>query len=174
LNPRPLGYEHYDLRLPRLRPSPIVALTSADPRHEVVPGLLRLSRLSMSRRVSCTNEPPGRPVRVGQQDRRSGAQRAREHLIRRSRHIVQDRPLPSVCWADIPELSARDRRCPAAWQQYGAVRRVLPRLDRAARRGPPARDQLGRQQAGPASKHPSLGVRTAQPSGDPTCASYET
>jgi hypothetical protein len=24
----------------------------------------------------------------------------------------------SVCWADIPELSARDRRCPAAWQQY--------------------------------------------------------
>jgi len=23
-----------------------------------------------------------------------------------------------VCWADIPELSARDRRCPAAWQQY--------------------------------------------------------
>ena len=41
-----------------------------------------------------------------------------EHLIRRSRHIVQDRPSLSVRWADIPELSARDRRCPAAWQQY--------------------------------------------------------
>ena len=30
-----------------------------------------------------------------------------EHLIRRSRHIVQDRPSLSVCWADIPELSVR-------------------------------------------------------------------
>jgi hypothetical protein len=39
-------------------------------------------------------------------------------LFRRSRHIVQGRPLPSVCWADIPELSVRIRRCPAAWQQY--------------------------------------------------------
>jgi hypothetical protein len=48
---------------------------------------------------------------------RSGPQRAREHLIRRSRHIVQGRPLQSVCWADIPQLSARGRRCPAAWQQ---------------------------------------------------------
>jgi len=26
--------------------------------------------------------------------------------------------LRSVCWADIPQLSAQDRRCPAAWQQY--------------------------------------------------------
>ena len=41
-----------------------------------------------------------------------------DHQIRRSRHIVQERPLPSVRWADIPELSARDRRCPPAWQQY--------------------------------------------------------
>jgi hypothetical protein len=39
------------------------------------------------------------------------------HQIRRSRHIVQDRLLRSVRWADIPQLSARDRRCPAAWQQ---------------------------------------------------------
>jgi hypothetical protein len=31
---------------------------------------------------------------------------------------VQDRPLRSVRWADIPQLSTRDRRCPAAWQQY--------------------------------------------------------
>ena len=38
-------------------------------------------------------------------------------LIRRSRHIVQDRPSRFVRWADIPYLSARDRRCPVAWQQ---------------------------------------------------------
>jgi hypothetical protein len=38
--------------------------------------------------------------------------------IRSSRHIVQDRPLQSVCWAGIPELSVQDRRCTAAWQQY--------------------------------------------------------
>jgi hypothetical protein len=39
-------------------------------------------------------------------------------LIRRLRHIVQDRPLRSVRWADIPQLSTPDRCCPAAWQQY--------------------------------------------------------
>jgi hypothetical protein len=41
-----------------------------------------------------------------------------EHLIRRLRHIVQNRLLRSVRWADIPQLSTRDQRCPAAWQQY--------------------------------------------------------
>jgi hypothetical protein len=41
-----------------------------------------------------------------------------DHQIRRNRHIVQERPLPSMRWADIPELSTRDRRCPRAWQQY--------------------------------------------------------
>jgi hypothetical protein len=39
------------------------------------------------------------------------------HPIRRSRHIVQDCPLRSVRWADIPQLSVRDRRCPAAWRR---------------------------------------------------------
>jgi hypothetical protein len=38
--------------------------------------------------------------------------------IRRNRRIVQDRPLLSVRWADIPQLSTRDEGCPAAWQQY--------------------------------------------------------
>lgn len=38
-------------------------------------------------------------------------------LIRRNGRTVQDRPLRSVRWADFPELSARDRRCPATWQQ---------------------------------------------------------
>ena len=40
-----------------------------------------------------------------------------EHLIRRSELIVQDRPSWTVRWADIPQLSASDGRCPAAWQQ---------------------------------------------------------
>jgi Tetratricopeptide repeat len=30
----------------------------------------------------------------------------RDLLFRRSRQIVQDRPLPVMCWADVPELSA--------------------------------------------------------------------
>ena len=87
-----------------------------------MPGPLRLPRLNPSRHVSCTNpctnQLSGQLVPVGQHDRLIPTQRAREHLIRRSGHIVQDRPLRSVCWADIPELSVRVRRCPAAWQQY--------------------------------------------------------
>jgi len=41
-----------------------------------------------------------------------------DHLIRRLRQVVQNRLLLSVRWADISQLSTRDRRCPAAWQQY--------------------------------------------------------
>jgi len=41
-----LGYEPYDMRLPRLGHSPVTALVSPDLRLEVVPGLLRLLRLS--------------------------------------------------------------------------------------------------------------------------------
>ena len=55
LNLRPLGYEHYDARLQRLGRSPFTVLASADLRLEIVSGLLRLPRLSPSRRVSCTN-----------------------------------------------------------------------------------------------------------------------
>ena len=85
------------------------------------------------RRPVCAAGQPARPqvgrfIGLPASDReypimtvRSGMQRARgclvEHLIRRSGHIVQDRPLPVVGWADIPELSAQDRHCPAAWQQ---------------------------------------------------------
>jgi hypothetical protein len=43
--------------------------------------------------------------------------RCEDLQIRRSGHIVQDRPYRPVRWADIPEPSAQDRRCPAAWQQ---------------------------------------------------------
>ena len=38
--------------------------------------------------------------------------------IRRSGRVVQDRPLRSVRWADIPQLSTQGGCCPAAWQQY--------------------------------------------------------
>jgi hypothetical protein len=39
-------------------------------------------------------------------------------LLRRRGRIVQGRPLRSVRWADIPQLSTRGKCCPAAWQQY--------------------------------------------------------
>jgi len=42
LNPRPLGYEPYDVRLRRLGESLVTALAWADVRREVVSGLLRL------------------------------------------------------------------------------------------------------------------------------------
>jgi hypothetical protein len=58
-------------------------------------------------------QPIRRGVRGG-----SPALQLRALLIRRSGQVVQDRPLRSVRWADIPELSARASRCLAAWQQY--------------------------------------------------------
>jgi hypothetical protein len=39
-------------------------------------------------------------------------------VIRSSGHIVQDCPLRSVGWADIPPLSTGVRRCLPPWQQY--------------------------------------------------------
>jgi hypothetical protein len=66
LNPRPLGYEPYDGCLSRLGESPVITLTSADLRREVVSGLLRLLGLSLSRRIPCTipctNLVPDLPV----------------------------------------------------------------------------------------------------------------
>ena len=59
-----LGYEPYDVRLPCPGQSPAAALASADLRHEVVPGHLRLSRFSMSRSVSCTNACTNQPPRA--------------------------------------------------------------------------------------------------------------
>jgi hypothetical protein len=50
-----LGYEPTDVRLRCLGQSLVTALTSADLRREVVPGLLHLSRLSLSRCVRFTN-----------------------------------------------------------------------------------------------------------------------
>jgi hypothetical protein len=55
LNPRPLGYDPYDVRLCRLGRSPVAVLASADSRLVVVPGLLRLPQFTLSRRVRFTN-----------------------------------------------------------------------------------------------------------------------
>src|SRR5689334_15380148 len=40
-----------------------------------------------------------------------------DHLLRRSGHIVQDRPLRSLCWGDIPHLPMPGGGCPPSWQQ---------------------------------------------------------
>jgi hypothetical protein len=50
-----------------------------------------------------------------------GGTRTPNLLIRRSRQVVQDCLLRSVRWADIPQLSTRNRCCPAAWQQSRRV-----------------------------------------------------
>ena len=54
LNPRPLGYEPYDVRLQRLGESLIIALTSADLRGDVDAVLPCLPRLKLSRCVRFT------------------------------------------------------------------------------------------------------------------------
>ena len=51
-----------------------------------------------------------------------------DHQIRRSGQIVQDRPLRVMCWADVPGLSAQNRRCPAAWQQTAGAARKPNRI----------------------------------------------
>jgi len=55
LNPRPLGYEHYDVCLSRLGPSLAGAVTSADGTDPVSLRRLRLPRLGLSRHVRFTN-----------------------------------------------------------------------------------------------------------------------
>ena len=94
MNLRPLGYEHHDARLCCLKQSLIAVLTSASQRHEIFPDLLRLPRLGMFRRVSCTNactnRPLGLPVRVRQHDRPTW-RRHGKHLTRR---YLRGRPDP--------------------------------------------------------------------------------
>jgi len=41
-----------------------------------------------------------------------------DHQIRRSGHIVQDRPSLVIRRTDIPQLSAWDASCPAAWRPF--------------------------------------------------------
>jgi hypothetical protein len=121
-SPLSLGYEPYDVRLCRLGQSLVTALASADLGHEVIPGPVRLLRLSLSRRISCTNARaqislPTCCFVLVIVAARPGHNNG-EHLIRRSRQVIQDRPSPVVCWADIPQLSVPVCRCPVPWQQY--------------------------------------------------------
>ena len=55
MNPRPLGYEHYDAHLRRLRPSLDVALAWADEQAEGASGWRCLRRSALSRAVSFTD-----------------------------------------------------------------------------------------------------------------------
>ena len=55
MNPRPLGYEPYDVCLCDLGLPLVTLLTSVDLLREVFSDLLRLPRLSLSRRVWFTN-----------------------------------------------------------------------------------------------------------------------
>jgi hypothetical protein len=55
LNPRPLGYEPYDVCLCHLASSLVAELTLEDGRRAFVSDPLRLPRLKPSRRVLCTN-----------------------------------------------------------------------------------------------------------------------
>jgi hypothetical protein len=55
LNPRPLGYEPYDVCLCRLEPSLVTALASADRTDHISLRRLRLPRPVLSRRVRFTN-----------------------------------------------------------------------------------------------------------------------
>lgn len=41
-----------------------------------------------------------------------------DHLLGSSGRVVQDRPIWSLRWADIPQLSIRGRHFPLSWQQY--------------------------------------------------------
>jgi hypothetical protein len=61
LNLRPLGYEHYDARLPDPTQSLVCSVTSADEPDVFVFELPPLPRLNLSRRVSCTN-PCTKPI----------------------------------------------------------------------------------------------------------------
>jgi len=76
-----------------------------------------LASSPLSRTVSLAN-----PLAIAHADVAVSAPRlvswmGADPLIRRSGHIVQDRLLRSVCWTDIPQLSACDRPYPAARQQ---------------------------------------------------------
>ena len=120
---------------------------------------------------------------------RPGLPRRKTHIaslvIRRLRQVVQDRLLPSARWADIPQLSIRDRRCPAAWQQYWQQSRPdgtdpRPSVFRAghitgrrgsARRGPVAdraSDLLGSSPLMP-TIHSDAAHRARDLRGNPAC-----
>ena len=99
-----LGYEPYDVRPPvsdSLRSSrwPRQTCGMKSSQAFCVSPVSACAAASRAQNA-CTNQPSRRPVRVGQHDRRSGAQQAWEHLIR-SRHTVQNHPLRSTAMAAV-------------------------------------------------------------------------
>ena len=59
--------------------------------------------------------PPAAPPKIIPRISRDSRELLGNHgpvTIRRSGHIVQDRPSPLVRWADVPHLSASVSRCP--------------------------------------------------------------
>jgi hypothetical protein len=65
--------------------------------------------------------------RIGSWPGALGGTRTPSLQIRRSGHIVQDRPSWSVSWAEVPRLAVRVSRCPATWQQRDGMARILDR-----------------------------------------------
>jgi hypothetical protein len=65
LNPRPLGYEPYDIGLCRLKPSLAGLVTSADRSGPISLRRLRLPRPVLSRRVRFTNRFTNWPLICG-------------------------------------------------------------------------------------------------------------
>jgi len=78
-------------------------------------------------------DEPNRAVGTRRRQLRTRA----DPLIRSSGHTVQDRPLRSMRWADIPQLCIGDRCCPPSGQQYWRQSRCSsprPRLPAPYRR----------------------------------------
>src|SRR5208283_4835482 len=103
-------------------PRPHFALGVLNRSHEPFPGLIHMnmmSKLGLNRNRSASRARAWARYSALACDFISalGGTQTPNLLIRRSGHIVQDRPSPVVGWADIPQLSARDASCPAAWQQ---------------------------------------------------------
>ncbi len=93
-----------------------------------------------------------------------GGTRTPNLLIRRLRQVIQDRSSWSMRWADIPQLSTRDQRYPAAWQQYWQQSRWTS-LNRSP--GHPA-STLGRLPSRPIAEIPT-GFNHLRPTFPATC-----
>ena len=102
---RVLGPDHFDTVTSR---NNLVAAYRAAGHVDETSGLLHPLKWDHDCRASRVTTSDSPPQRI----------RGRYNLlIRRSRHVVQNRPSPVMGWADIPELSTCVGRCPAAWLQ---------------------------------------------------------
>jgi len=120
--PRPLGYEPYDARLPRLRLSLAGAATSADRTDHISLRRLRLPRLKLSRRIRFTNRfteqvfdlqipHPSRPSAAAILGHRTVSGFARQRRLRS--YPTLSRGTLAIITAARPVPGHRPRRCPA-------------------------------------------------------------